>query len=157
MTSAVVPILLGDTWPGMVKSLAKAAGLDRQQRAMEWRERLEIADLAERDISQLSGGQRQRSSIARAILRDPSILILDEATSALDSLSESLIQDALADFVRDRTCIIIAHRFSTLSFCDRILVVNEGRIEAEGTHEVLMSGSPTYRDLFERQLNVGVR
>ena len=67
------------------------------------------------------------------------------------------IQDALADFVRNRTCIIIAHRFSTLSFCDRILVVNEGRIESEGTHETLMNDSSTYRDLFERQLNLGVR
>ncbi len=102
----------------------------------------------------LSGGQRQRISIARAILKDPAILVLDEATSSLDSRSESLIQDALTEFVRDRTCFIIAHRMSTLSFCDRIVVVDEGRIEANGTHGELLESSPTYRDLFRRQFQL---
>jgi ATP-binding cassette subfamily B protein/subfamily B ATP-binding cassette protein MsbA len=100
----------------------------------------------------LSGGQRQRIALARAILRDPSILILDEATSAADVESESLIHKALADFTTNRTTFIITHRLSTLEIVDRILVMDSGRIEAVGTHEELMRACPTYQRLCEMDL-----
>jgi ATP-binding cassette, subfamily B, bacterial MsbA len=92
----------------------------------------------------LSGGQRQRIAIARAFLKDAPILILDEATSALDTESESMIQQALAGLVRGRTTLIIAHRFSTIRVADRILVFQGGRIIADGNHEQLAAGDPTY-------------
>jgi len=97
----------------------------------------------------LSGGERQRVSLARAILRDPAILILDEATSALDEETQALVQDTLREFVRGRTTLLIAHRLSTLAIADRIVVMRAGRIEAVGTHADLMASCPTYRRLRE--------
>jgi subfamily B ATP-binding cassette protein MsbA len=96
---------------------------------------------------QLSGGQRQRIAIARAFLRDAPVLILDEATSALDSESEAMVQQALAELVRGRTTFIIAHRFSTISIADRILVFEAGRIVADGTHEELQVSNALYRGM----------
>jgi len=86
----------------------------------------------------LSGGQRQRISIARAILRDPSIIVLDEATSALDSISEQKIQSAINNLVRGRTTFIVAHRLSTIRNADRIAVISEGRCVEIGSYEELM-------------------
>jgi len=100
----------------------------------------------------LSGGQRQRLCIARAILRDPAILILDEATSQIDTDSEAKINDALQHFQRGRTTFIIAHRLSTVVDADRIVVMNEGAIEASGSHEQLLVTSSTYRTLTQTQL-----
>lgn len=94
---------------------------------------------------QLSGGQRQRIAIARAFLRNAPLLILDEATSALDAESESAVQGALADLVKGRTTFIIAHRFSTISIADRILVFQGGKIVADGTHEQLRNANPIYQ------------
>ncbi len=101
--------------------------------------------------SNLSGGQRQRIAIARAFLKDAPILIMDEATSALDSESEAKIQAELEDLVQGRTTFIIAHRFSTIKICDRILVFDEGSIVADGSHEQIYESSELYRDLYDRQ------
>lgn len=101
----------------------------------------------------LSGGQRQRVAIARAILADPKILLLDEATSALDSESEQLVQDALADLMQNRTSLIIAHRLSTVKDVDKILVVQNGRITEQGTHDELIALGGTYKLLAKTQFN----
>lgn len=99
----------------------------------------------------LSGGQRQRVSIARAILKNPPILILDEATSALDTESERLVQDALERLMKTRTTVAIAHRLSTIKNADEICVLHEGEIVERGTHEELLEKGGYYRKLHEMQ------
>lgn len=102
----------------------------------------------------LSGGQRARLAIARAVLRDPAILILDEATANIDSESEALIQDALQRLQAGRTTIVIAHRLSTVQHADRVVVLDHGRVESVGTHEELLVTSPIYRSLHDLQFGV---
>ena len=99
----------------------------------------------------LSGGQRQRSSIARAILKNPPILILDEATSALDTESERLVQEALERLMKSRTTIAIAHRLSTIKNSDEICVMYEGEIVERGTHEALLAKGGYYKRLNDMQ------
>lgn len=101
--------------------------------------------------NKLSGGQRQRISIARAVLKNPPILILDEATSALDTESEKLVQNALEKLMKDRTSLVIAHRLSTIKNADKILVLSKGEIIEEGTHEELMKLKGVYHNLSSLQ------
>jgi ATP-binding cassette subfamily B protein/subfamily B ATP-binding cassette protein MsbA len=101
----------------------------------------------------LSGGQRQRLSLARAILRDPELLILDEATSALDSQSERLVQEAIKRFERDHTVLVIAHRLSTIINSDQIIVLNRGCIAEQGRHENLLGIHQLYHSLWQQQLS----
>ena len=100
----------------------------------------------------LSGGQKQRITIARAMLKSPSILILDEATSSLDSESEKKIQDAIDKLMLDKTSLIIAHKFSTIRKCDKIILIDKGRILAEGTHDELINSNSSYKNMNELQM-----
>ena len=100
----------------------------------------------------LSGGQKQRLTIARAILKSPSILILDEATSSLDSKSEKKIQNAIDKLMHGKTSLIIAHKFSTIKKCDKIILIDKGRIIAQGTHQELINSNSSYKNMNELQI-----
>ena len=106
--------------------------------------------------TRLSGGQRQRIAIARALLRNPPLLILDEATSALDTESERLVQAAIEELMQDRTVLVIAHRLSTVRRADQIVVLEEGRIVQRGTHDELVSRPGLYRRLYDIQFGAQV-
>lgn len=132
----------------LVKAAARAAQADEF-----------IADLPEAYATQLgqrgvnlSGGQKQRMSIARALIRKPTILILDDSTSAVDVETESVIQDALIELMRGRTSFVVAQRISTVLNADKILVLDDGRLVAQGTHQSLITSSPIYRQIYESQL-----
>ncbi|MBD3162581.1 MAG: ATP-binding cassette domain-containing protein, partial [Candidatus Eisenbacteria bacterium] len=142
-------ILLGrpDAGEEEVVAAGKAANADPFIRELAEGYEAQIGD---RGVK-LSGGQRQRLAIARAILKNPPILIFDEATSALDSESEALVQEALERLVRDRTTFVIAHRLSTVLNADRIVVLEAGRIVESGTHQELITRGGTYRRLYEMQ------
>lgn len=99
----------------------------------------------------LSGGQRQRLAIARAVLKNPPILILDEATSALDSESEKMVQEALTKLMKNRTSVVIAHRLSTVRDADQILVIDKGCITEQGTHKQLLAQNGMYKHLCDLQ------
>lgn len=148
-TSAMENIRYGrpDATDDEVKEAAKAA------RAFEFIDQLpEQFDtfLGEKGV-RLSGGQRQRIAIARAILKNPKILLLDEATSALDAENEQLVQDALSSLMQGRTTIVIAHRLSTVRNADKIIVINNGRIEAIGQHDLLITQQGLYAKLAKMQ------
>jgi subfamily B ATP-binding cassette protein MsbA len=111
--------------------------------------------IGERGVK-LSGGQRQRLSIARALLKNPEIMIFDEATSALDNESELLVQEAIERLMKNRTSIVIAHRLSTIRNASRILVLEKGKIIQSGTHEELIADEEgLYKKLYEMQFRIG--
>ncbi|MCA9779705.1 MAG: ATP-binding cassette domain-containing protein, partial [Candidatus Eremiobacteraeota bacterium] len=112
-------------------------------------------DIGERGV-RLSGGQRQRIAIARALLRDPKILILDEFTSGIDTESENLITEAIERIMRGRTSLVIAHRLNTIRHADRIIVLDAGKIVEQGTHEKLLEKNGLYTKLYEAQLRTPV-
>ena len=107
--------------------------------------------------SNLSGGQKQRIAIARALITHPNILILDDSTSAVDVETETKIQSALAEIMRGRTCFVVAQRISTVLNADKIIVLDRGRIAAEGTHNELLHSSPIYQEIYDSQLGGGIR
>ena len=107
--------------------------------------------MLEENGSNLSGGQKQRLAIARALLKDPRILIFDEATSALDPESEGIIQNNLKRIAKGRTVIIVSHRLTTLTECDQIIVMERGRVEMIGTHQQLLKSCKVYSDLWHQQ------
>jgi ATP-binding cassette subfamily B protein len=107
--------------------------------------------------SNLSGGQKQRIAIARALLAHSTILILDDSTSAVDVETETRIQDALASQAFSHTTLVVAQRISTVLRADKIVVLDNGRVAAQGTHQQLMQSSPIYQEIYESQLGVGFR
>ena len=132
----------------MVEALKKANILDfveKQEKGID-------TEVGNRGLK-LSGGEKQRISIARIILKDPTIFIFDEATSALDSISEKKIQDAIDPIIRSKTSILIAHRLSTILAADEILVVKDGTIAERGTHKELLGKEGVYRELYETQFS----
>ena len=137
----------GQTWQQAVERAARIANAHEFIMATAEGYQTCIGDRG----SRLSGGQRQRISIARAILKNPPILILDEATSALDTESEKLVQDALEHLMQDRTALVIAHRLSTIRHADHICVLHEGKIVEQGCHEELLRLGGYYKRLLEMQ------
>jgi subfamily B ATP-binding cassette protein MsbA len=142
-------IALGMENTDMVKIIeaAKIANADSFIRKKEKGYETNIGDRG----SKLSGGERQRMTIARAVLKNPPILILDEATSSLDTESERLVQDAINNLMTSRTSIVIAHRLSTIRHADEIIVLNKGEIAERGTHDVLITQNGIYQKLVEMQ------
>jgi ATP-binding cassette subfamily B protein len=126
-----------------VEAAARLAGADEFIRALP---KGYNTLLGERGFS-LSGGQRQRIALARAILADPRVLILDDATSSVDPTKEHEIREAMAEVMQGRTTIVIAHRPATIALADRVILLDEGRIVAEGTHDELLAGNERYRQV----------
>lgn len=133
---------------GEVEAAAEAAGCDSFIRGLEKGYDTSVGSGG----AHLSGGERQRIAIARAMLKDAPIVILDEATAYIDPENEAVIQKAIAKLVRGKTVIVIAHRLSTIKNADKIAVVKDGRIEAQGTHEELRKSCPLYEAMWQAHI-----
>lgn len=153
------PVLFNDTIAGNISlgheeatedSILKAASIANAHQFILSKEAGYQTNIGDRGVK-LSGGERQRLTIARAVLKNPPILILDEATSSLDTESERLVQDAILNLMQDRTSIVIAHRLSTIKNADEILVIQKGAISERGTHETLIAQNGFYKKLVEMQ------
>jgi ATP-binding cassette subfamily B protein len=131
-----------------VMEAAKAAQIHEFVMGMPSRYETQVGERGQN----LSGGQRQRLAIARALIQDPDLLIFDEATSHLDTESERLIQGSLRDILKDRTCVIVAHRLSTIRNADLILVFHEGKIAEQGNHDELLAKQGIYHRLWSNQM-----
>ena len=139
----------GDKSDDLVKDAARAANaLDFIENTPNGFETV----VGERGVK-LSGGQKQRIAIARALLKNPSILILDEATSALDTESEKKVQTAIESLMKDRTALVIAHRLSTVQKADKIIVIENGKVAETGSHETLFEKNGIYRRLYDLQFD----
>jgi subfamily B ATP-binding cassette protein MsbA len=144
---------LQDVSPDKIIEAAKAANAHNFIEGLKDNYETVIGDRG----TKLSGGERQRLSIARALLKNPPILILDEATSSLDTESELLVQQAIERLMKGRTSIVIAHRLSTVQSADKIIVLSDGEIVEEGTHELLLSKLGLYHKLYNMQFKFDVR
>ena len=135
------------------KEIEAAARAARAQEFIKAKGRGYGAILGDRGVT-LSGGERQRLAIARAILRNPPVMIMDEATSSLDTEAELKVQQALNNLMKDRTTLVIAHRLSTVRNADKIVVLDDGRIIEQGTHDALMRKGGVYKKLYEMQFKL---
>ena len=142
-------IALGSTTPSIEEVVAAAKIANAHDFIMQ-KENKYDTNIGDRG-NKLSGGEKQRLTIARAVLKNPPILILDEATSSLDTESERLVQDAINNMMQNRTSIVIAHRLSTIRHANEIIVLQKGKIVERGTHEQLMSQNGFYKKLVEMQ------
>jgi ATP-binding cassette subfamily B protein len=133
------------------EQVEEAAGLAQAHEFIERLPQGYDTVVGERGIT-LSGGQRQRLAIARALVLDPRLLILDDATASVDATTEARIRLGLREAMRGRTTLIIAHRLSTIALADEIVVLDGGRIAAQGQHDELLTTSPVYRDIYEHGL-----
>ena len=131
-----------------VEAVAKAAGCDSFIRQLEHGYETKVGGGG----AHLSGGERQRIAIARAMLKNAPIVILDEATAYIDPENEAVIQKAVAKLIKGKTVIVIAHRLSTITDADQIVVVQNGQIEAVGTHENLLSDCPLYHSMWQAHI-----
>jgi subfamily B ATP-binding cassette protein MsbA len=154
-------ILFNDTIAGNIAYGQDDISIERIRSAAETANALEFIEqlpmkfdtvIGEKGV-RLSGGQRQRLAIARALLKNPPILILDEATSSLDTESEKLVQQAIEKLMVDRTVLIIAHRLSTVVNADKIIVLKTGQIIEMGTHDQLVASEGVYRSLYKVQFS----
>lgn len=143
-------IVFGITGVPEERIMQAAKDADLYENVMQFAEKFETR-LGERGIT-LSGGQKQRVSIARAIVRDPRILILDDSLSAVDTKTENAILNSLKRIMQNRTSIIISHRVSSAKLADRIIVLDDGKIVEQGTHESLLANNSIYKELYEKQL-----
>ncbi|MFC3747482.1 ABC transporter ATP-binding protein [Paenibacillus sp. GCM10012306] len=156
------PLLAGTIADNLSYGLEREVSLEEMRRAaaMAYADGFinELPDGYETDVGErgvkLSGGQRQRIAIARALLRDPEILMLDEATSSLDSQSEAVVQKALTNLMKGRTTIVIAHRLATVVHADQLIFMEKGRITGKGTHEELLNHHALYREFATQQLQM---
>jgi ATP-binding cassette subfamily B multidrug efflux pump len=152
-------ILFSGTISGNLKQGKADATLEQMSRAASIAQAAEfIEKLPDHYESQVeergnnfSGGQKQRMSITRGIIKDPKVLILDDSTSALDAKSEKLVQEALSNDLKDTTTIIIAQKISSVVHADTILVLDEGKLVAQGTHAELVENSAVYREIYDTQ------